>query len=146
RLKGGPMTQHARAVIVGGGIAGCSVAYHLAKLGWRDVLLLEQGELAGGTTWHAAGMVGRLRTSSAMARINDASAKLYAGLEAETGHATGWKQCGSLLVARTEERMVQFRRTAAMSGYFGIDVRLISVEEAVARWPVMRADDLVGAV
>lgn len=140
------MPKQARAVIVGGGIAGCSVAYHLAKLGWRDVVLLEQGSLAGGTTWHAAGMVGRLRTSSAMARINDTSAKLYAGLEAETGHPTGWKQVGSLLVARTEDRMVQFRRTAAMSDYFGIDVRLISVEEAVALWPIMRPDDLIGAV
>ncbi|MFO0810936.1 MAG: FAD-dependent oxidoreductase [Gemmataceae bacterium] len=140
------LPRNARAVIVGGGIAGCSVAYHLAKLGWRDVLLVEQGEVAGGTTWHAAGMVGRLRTSSAMARINDASAKLYARLEAETGVPTGWNQCGSLLVARTEDRMVQFRRTAAMSGYFGIDVRLISVDEAVALWPIMRPDDLLGAV
>src|SRR5207253_9885910 len=95
-----------RVVVVGGGVAGCSVAYHLAKAGWRDVLLLEQGEIAGGTTWHAAGMVGRLRTSSSMAQINDASAKLYAGLEAETGCPTGWKQVGSLLIARTEERMV----------------------------------------
>ena len=140
------LPKQARAVIVGGGIAGCSVAYHLTKVGWKDVVLLEQGELAGGTTWHAAGMVGRLRTSSAMARINDASAKLYAGLEAETGLPTGWKQVGSLLVARTEDRMVQFRRTAAMSEYFGIDVRLIGVEEAVAKWPIMRPDDLIGAV
>ena len=93
------LPKQARAIVVGGGIAGCSVGYHLANFGWRDVVLLEQGSLAGGTTWHAAGMVGRLRTSSAMARINDASAKLYAGLEAETGHPTGWKQVGSLLVA-----------------------------------------------
>jgi glycine cleavage system aminomethyltransferase T len=83
-----PLPRQSRVVIVGGGIAGCSVAYHLAKLGWRDVLLLEQGILAGGTTWHAAGMVGRLRTSTSMARINDISAKLYASLQAETGHAT----------------------------------------------------------
>jgi 4-methylaminobutanoate oxidase (formaldehyde-forming) len=140
------LPKQSRVVVVGGGIAGCSVAYHLTKLGWRDVVLLEQGELAGGTTWHAAGMVGRLRSSSAMARINDASAKLYSSLETETGLPTGWKQVGSLLVARTEDRMVQFRRTAAMSEYFGIDVRLIGVEEAVARWPIMRPDDLIGAV
>jgi 4-methylaminobutanoate oxidase (formaldehyde-forming) len=112
------LPRHARVVIAGGGITGCSVGYHLAKLGWRDVLLLEQGQVAGGTTWHAAGMIGRLRTSSSMARINDASAKLYASLEAETGCPTGWNKVGSLLVARTEDRMIQFRRTAALSGYF----------------------------
>src|SRR5690242_15253313 len=97
----------ARVVVVGGGIVGCSAAYHLAKMGWRDVLLLEQGRLAGGTTWHAAGMVTRLRTSHSMAILNDHSARLYAALEAETGHPTGWKQVGSLLVARTHERMIQ---------------------------------------
>jgi 4-methylaminobutanoate oxidase (formaldehyde-forming) len=138
--------KHARVVIIGGGIAGCSVAYHLTKLGWKDVLLLEQGGLAGGTTWHAAGMVGRLRASSAMGRINDASAKLYAGLEAETGLPTGWKQVGSIQVARTADRMIQFRRTAALSHYFGIGVHVIGVDEAVARWPVMRPDGLIGGL
>src|SRR5829696_7684793 len=104
----------ARVVIIGGGIMGCSTAYHLAKLGWKDVVLLEQGRLAGGTTWHAAGLVGRLRASNSMTRINKYSAKLYAGLERETGHPTGWKQVGSLIVAKSAERMTQLRRTAAM--------------------------------
>src|SRR5207248_8584785 len=99
-------------VIVGGGIVGCSIAYHLARLGWKDVLLLEQNQLAGGTTWHAAGLVGRLRTTHSMTQINKYSAELYAGLEGETGHAVGWKQVGSLIVARSEERRVQLRRTA----------------------------------
>src|SRR5262245_8533003 len=140
-----PLPRQSRVVIVGGGIAGCSVAYHLAKLGWRDVLLLEQGALAGGTTWHAAGMVGRLRTSTSMARINDASAKLYASLQAETGHATGWKQVGSLWVARTAERMVQLRRNAAAAEYSGITVEILDAKAAQKKWPLMQADDLLGA-
>jgi glycine cleavage system aminomethyltransferase T/glycine/D-amino acid oxidase-like deaminating enzyme len=134
-----------RVVIIGGGIVGCSVAYHLVKLGWRDVVLLEQGEIAGGTTWHAAGMVGRLRTSSSMAKINDASARLYASLEAETGHSTGWKRVGTLYIARTEERMTQFRRTAGMAEYLGIQVDIIDPAAAREKWPLIRSDDLRGA-
>ena len=94
-----------RVVIIGGGIIGCSVAYHLTKLGWRDVLLLEQGRLSSGTTWHAAGLVGQLRSQSSMTRLIRYSTELYASLENETGLATGWKRCGSVSVARTPERM-----------------------------------------
>src|SRR5262249_18746631 len=141
----GSVPSHARVVIVGGGIVGCSVAYHLTKLGWRDVVLLEQGELAGGTTWHAAGMVGRLRTSSSMAKINDASARLYAALEAETGHATGWKQVGSLILARTESRMTQLRRTAGIGEYLGIRVDIIDPKTTKDKWPLLRVDDILGA-
>src|SRR4051794_17706734 len=101
----------ARAVIVGGGIVGCSVAYHLAQLGWRDIVLLEQGKVSGGTTWHAAGLVGRLRTSNSMTQINKYSAELYAKLERETGVPTEWRQCGSFMVAQNQERMTQLRRT-----------------------------------
>ena len=100
----------ARVVIIGGGIMGCSTAYHLAKLGWKDVVLLEQGRLSGGTTWHAAGLVGQLRSYQNLTRLIRYSTELYSKLEAETGLATGWKQCGSLSVARTEERMVLLRR------------------------------------
>src|SRR4051794_597232 len=109
----------AKVVIVGGGIIGCSVAYHLTKLGWQDVVVLEQNQLGGGTTWHAAGLIGRLRTTNSMTRINKYSAELYAGLERETGHSVGWKQVGSIIVGRSPERMVQLRRTAAMSERFG---------------------------
>jgi glycine cleavage system aminomethyltransferase T/glycine/D-amino acid oxidase-like deaminating enzyme len=140
------LPAHTRVAIVGGGIVGCSVAYHLTKLGWRDVLLLEQGELSAGTTWHAAGMVGRLRTSSAMARISDASARLYASLEQETGYPTGWRQVGSLMLAQTRDRMIQYRRTGAMAEYFGIEVEFVAPGEAQERWPLIRGDDLVGAV
>ena len=137
--------KRARVVIVGGGIAGASVAYHLAKMGWRDVLLLEQGRIAGGTTWHAAGMVGRLRTSSSMTKINQASVELYSNLEQETGVSTGWKQVGSLIVARCEERMVQLRRSVAMAEYLGVDAHMIDEQEAYEKCPIMRSDDLLGA-
>src|SRR5262245_29113785 len=118
-----------KVIIVGGGAVGCSVAYHLSKLGWKDVLLLEQNQLGGGTTWHAAGLVGRLRTTNSMTRINKYSVELYAGLEQETGHATGWKQVGSLIVGRSRDRMIQLERTAAMSERFGVEVQLVRSEE-----------------
>jgi glycine cleavage system T protein len=141
-----PLPAAARAVIVGGGIVGCSVAYHLAKLGWRDVVLLEQGRLSGGTTWHAAGLVGQLRAHQNMTRLIRYSTELYAGLEAETGQATGWTQCGSLTVARTAERMTLLRRNAAMAESQGVACQVISAAEAGKRWPLMRTDDLAGAV
>src|SRR5690349_23885351 len=109
------LPQRAQVVIVGGGIIGCSVAYHLAKLGWTDVVLLEQGRLSCGTTWHAAGLVGQLRAQESMTKLIRYSTKLYGELEAETGLATGWTNCGSLSVARTHERMTQLKRTAAVA-------------------------------
>ena len=96
------LPSHARVVIIGGGIIGCSVAYHLTKAGEKDVVLLEQGRLTGGTTWHAAGLVGQLRAHQNMTRLVQYSVELYSRLEAETGQATGWKQCGSVIVARTQ--------------------------------------------
>jgi len=140
------LPSEVQVVVVGGGIAGCSVAYHLTKLGFTDVVLLEQKALAGGTTWHAAGMVGRLRTSNSLTKINQYSAELYAGLEAETGHPTGWKQVGSLVVATTEERVVQLHRTAAMAEYLGVEAQMISAVEAGEKWPLMRTEDLKSAV
>jgi 4-methylaminobutanoate oxidase (formaldehyde-forming) len=137
--------SQARVVIVGGGIVGCSVAYHLAKSGWKDVLLLEQNQLAGGTTWHAAGLVGRLRTTNSMTKINKCSAELYASLEKETGHSVGWKQVGSLIVGRSKERMQQLHRTAAMSEWFGVEVQIISPKAALEKWPLLRIDDVLGA-
>ena len=136
----------ARVVIIGGGIMGCSTAYHLAKLGWKDVVLLEQGRLSGGTTWHAAGLVGQLRSYQNLTRLIRYSTELYARLEAETGLATGWKQCGSLSVARTEERMVLLRRSAAMANAQGVACEPLTPEQAGDKYPIMRTDDLVGAV
>ena len=140
------LPSSAQVIVIGGGIVGASAAYHLAKLGIRDVLLLEQNAIGGGTTWHAAGMVTRLRTTAAMAAIHDHSAKLYASLELETGVATGWKEVGSLLLARTGDRLIQNRRSAAMACLFGIESHEISLDEVRRIWPMMRTDDLVGAL
>jgi sarcosine dehydrogenase len=136
----------ARVVIIGGGIMGCSTAYHLAKLGWKDVVLLEQGRLSGGTTWHAAGLVGQLRSYQNLTRLIRYSTELYSKLEAETGLATGWKQCGSISVARTEERMVLLRRSAAMANAQGVACDPLTPKQAGEKYPIMRTDDLVGAV
>jgi len=140
------LPTHARIVIVGGGIAGCSTAYHLAKLGCKDVLLLEQGKLTSGTTWHAAGLVGQMRPNRNMTRMSKYGIELYATLEAQTGLATGWKQCGSVNVARTPERMQVLRKQVALARSFGVACEEISPREAGEKWPVMRTDDLQGAI
>ena len=138
--------SHVEIVIVGGGIAGCSTAYHLAKLGKRDVLLLEQGKLTCGTTWHAAGLVGQMRPNRNMTRMSKYGIELYSTLEAETGLATGWKQCGSVNVASTPERMKVLRKQVALARSFGVDVEEISPKQAGELYPVMRTDDLQGAI
>ncbi len=125
---------------------GCSVAYHLSLLGEKDVVLLEQGRLTSGTTWHAAGLVGQLRAHESMTRLIRYSTELYSKLEAETGLGTGWKQCGSLAVARTSDRMIQLKRTAAVARAHGVDCDVISVAEAAKLYPIMATDDLQGAV
>ncbi|WP_433334016.1 GcvT family protein [Spirillospora sp. CA-294931] len=136
----------ARIVIIGGGIVGCSTAYHLASLGETDVVVLERGRLSCGTTWHAAGLVGQLRSTENMTRLIRSSTELYERLEADTGFGTGWKRTGSVSVARTPERMVQLRRTAASARSYGVEAEIVSAREAGELWPVMRTDDLVGAV
>ncbi|RDL46375.1 4-methylaminobutanoate oxidase (formaldehyde-forming) [Ensifer sp. M14] len=136
----------AQVVIVGGGIIGCSVAYHLTRLGWTDVVLLEQGQLSGGTTWHAAGLVGQLRSHANMTSLIKYSTQLYSELEAETGLATGWKNCGSVSVARSTDRMTVLKRTAASARAQGVAIEVISAKEAQDLWPVMAIDDLAGAV
>ena len=144
--KAGNFPTQARVVIIGGGIIGCSVAYHLTKAGWTDVVLLEQGSLSCGTTWHAAGLVGQLRSHANMTGLIRYSTQLYSELEAETGLATGWKKCGSLSVARTKDRMTVLQRTAASARAQGVNVEVITAREAGDLWPVMATDDLQGAV
>jgi glycine cleavage system T protein len=132
--------------VIGGGIAGCSVAYHLTKLGWRDVLLLERRDLSCGTTWHAAGLVGQLRATQNLTRLAKYGGDLYEKLEAETGQATGFRRPGSLSLARNAERMHELKRLASMARCFDVDVEVITPAEAGRRWPLMRTDDLVGAL
>ncbi len=138
--------SHARVVIIGGGVIGCSVAYHLAKQGWSDVVLLERKQLTSGTTWHAAGLIAQLRASINMTRLAKYSQELYGELEAETGVATGFKRNGSITVALTEHRREEILRQASMARAFGVEVEQISPNEVSARYPHLNTQDVVGAV
>jgi len=140
------LPARARVVVIGGGIIGASVAYHLTHLGWTDLVVVEQGELSCGTTWHAAGLVGLLRASEAGTRLVQYSAQLYTELEAETGLATGYKRCGGVIVARTPQRMEQLARTAATAAAYDLDCELISPARARELYPVLHTEDLLGAV
>lgn len=137
--------ERAQVVIIGGGIVGCSVAYHLTKLGWAEVVLLERKALTSGTTWAAAGLVGQLRATHALSKLAKYGTELYARLEEETGQATGYTANGSVMVARTEERMHEYERGRAAARAFDIEMERISMEEAKKLWPLMYTDDLVAA-
>jgi 4-methylaminobutanoate oxidase (formaldehyde-forming) len=138
--------NRARIVIVGGGVIGCSVAYHLAKLGLSDVVLLERKQLTSGTTWHAAGLVGQLRQSINMTRLARYTAELYRGLEAETGQATGYRQCGSLSLATTAGRMEELKRNASMAKVFGLPVHVVSPSEIRSLYPLAHLEDVIGGI
>lgn len=138
--------SHARVVIIGGGVIGCSVAYHLTKLGWKDVVLLERKQLTSGTTWHAAGLIAQLRATANMTKLAKYSQELYGNLEEETGVATGFKRCGSITVALTEERREEILRQAAMARAFGVEVEEISPTEVKERYEHLNIDGVTGAV
>ncbi len=143
------MTQlpnKARVVIIGGGVVGCSVAYHLSQLGWTDVVLLERKQLTSGTTWHAAGLIAQLRATANMTRLAKYSQELYGSLEAETGVATGFKRVGSITVALTEERREEIFRSAAMARSFGVEIEEISPDEVRKRYPHLNTDDVRAGV
>jgi len=137
--------SQARVVVIGGGIVGCSTAYHLGKLGWRDTVLVERHKLSSGSTFHAAGLVGQLRSSANITQMLGHSVALYDSLEAETGLATGWKMNGGLRLACTPERWIELRRQATTARSFGLEVQLLSPREAQQLWPLMDISDLVGA-
>jgi 4-methylaminobutanoate oxidase (formaldehyde-forming) len=139
-----PLPTQSRAVIIGGGIVGCSTAYHLARLGW-EVTLLERHKLTSGSTFHAAGLVGQLRTSANITQLLGESVKLYGRLEAETGLATGWKQNGGLRLACNAERWTEVKRQATTARSFGLEMHLLTPSEAQKLWPLMQVEDVVGA-
>ncbi|WP_306113247.1 MULTISPECIES: FAD-dependent oxidoreductase [unclassified Roseovarius] len=140
------LPSQARVVIIGGGVVGCSVAYHLAKLGWKDVVLLERKQLTCGTTWHAAGLIGQLRASQNMTKLARYSAELYLGLEEETGVATGLRQGGSVSVALTDERREELFRQAAMARAFGVPVEELSPKEILEKYEHINLDGVTGGV
>lgn len=136
----------ARVVIIGGGIIGCSVAYHLTKLGWQDVVLLERKQLTSGTTWHAAGLIAQLRASANMTKLAKYSQELYGNLQDETGVATGFKRCGSITVALTGERLEEINRQAAMARAFGVEAEEISAAEVKDKYPHLNIGEVRGGV
>ncbi|MFN3936984.1 MAG: FAD-dependent oxidoreductase [Gemmobacter sp.] len=135
----------ARAVVIGGGIVGCSTALHLGRGGWTDTVLVERRKLTSGTTFHAAGLVGQLRTSANITQLLGYSVDLYRRLESETGLQTGWKMNGGLRLACTADRWTEVRRQATTARSFGLDMHLLTPREAQDLWPLMTVDDLVGA-
>lgn len=140
------LPDRCEVVVVGGGVIGVSVAYHLAEAGIQDVVLFERKELTSGTTWHAAGLVGQLRTSINMTKLARYTSELYRGLEAETGQATGYRQCGSISIAATAERFEELKRSASMAKVFGLEVNVLSVPEIAERYPLIQTDDLFGGI
>ena len=139
------LPKQAQIIIIGGGIIGCSVAYHLAKEGAKDVLLLERGQLTCGSTFHAAGLVGQLRSSANITRVLKNSVELYRTIESETGQATGWKMNGGLRLACTKERWTELKRQATTAHSFGLEMELLSPNEAQELWPLMEVEDVIGA-
>ncbi len=140
------LPKSSRVVIIGGGVIGCSVAYHLGKLGWTDIVLLERRQLTSGTTWHAAGLIGQLRATANMTKLAKYSQELYGALEAETGVATGFKRVGSISVALTAERHEELKRGASMARSYGVPVEEISLDEAMRRHPLLNAKGAAGAI
>ena len=140
------LPSHTRVVVIGGGVVGCSIAYHLTKLGWKEVVLLERKKLTSGTTWHAAGLVGQLRATLNLTRLAQYTAELYAGLEAETGQATGFKQRGSVSLATNAERFEELLRGASMAKTFGLEVHEIGPGEIKRHWPLLEVGDVVGGL
>ena len=140
------LPKKAKVVIVGGGVIGCSIAYHLTKIGWDDVVLLERKQLTSGTTWHAAGLVGQLRPSINMTKLAKYTGELYRGLEAETGQATGYRQCGSISMATNAERFEELKRSASMAKVFDLPVHVVTPEEIKELANIVNVDDVVGGI
>ena len=140
------LPTESRVIIIGGGVVGCAIAYHLSKFGWSDVLLLERKQLTCGTTWHAAGLIGQLRGSMNMTKLARYTSELYSSLEAETGQATGYRQCGSISLATTEGRLEELKRNASMAKVFGLTVEVLHTEEIAELLPLVNTEDVLGGI
>jgi len=140
------VTDHARAVIIGGGVGGTSIAYHLTELGWTDIVLVDRAELTSGSTFHSAGLVGQLRSSVTLTKMMMYGVELYRRLAVETGTDPSWHEVGSLRLASTKERLEELRRQVGWAKTFGLPLELISAAEAQERFPLMTTDGVLGAV
>jgi 4-methylaminobutanoate oxidase (formaldehyde-forming) len=140
------LPDRTEVLIIGGGIIGCSVAYHLTRRGITDVTIIEQGALTGGTTWHAAGLVSQLKASYSLTKLATYSARLFEELEDETGQATGYRKAGSISVAADDERWEEILRGASMATTFGVETEVIDLDQAKEMWPLLNTDDLIGAL
>ncbi|NOD77871.1 MULTISPECIES: FAD-dependent oxidoreductase [unclassified Ruegeria] len=140
------LPTHARTVIIGGGVIGCSIAYHLAREGRKDIVVLERSKLTSGTTWHAAGLVRRLRPSATLTKLINYSIDLYGELERETGQATGWTQTGSLTLATNQDRLTNIKRQVSLGRAFGLEAEVVDASRAKDLWPLIEVDDVIGAV
>ena len=145
-MKGNNLPPQASVVVIGGGIMGCSTLYHLAKMGMSDTILLERNKLTSGTTWHSAAQVRAIRHSQNLTRMIQYSVDLYSQLEKETGQNVGWIQKGSLSIATSPDRLIHVKRQEALAHAYGINAISISPDEAKERWPLMNAEDVLGAV
>jgi 4-methylaminobutanoate oxidase (formaldehyde-forming) len=139
------LPSQAQVVIIGGGVGGCSIAYHLTKMGWKDVVLLERHELTAGSTWHSAGLVGQLRSDANLTRMMYYSTDLYRQLKEETGIDTGWREVGGLRLASSPERMEDIKRMVGMARSFGMPMELVSPKEAYDLFPLMNMEGVLGA-
>ena len=131
------LPSHAQVVIIGGGVGGCSIAYHLTLMGWKDVVILERHELTSGSTWHSAGLVGQMRSDANLTRMMHYSTDLYRRLKDETGHDPAWREVGGLRLASSAERMEEIKRLVGMAGSFGVPMELVSPKEAQDMFPLM---------
>ena len=140
------LPERAQVVVVGGGVVGCSVAYHLARRGWTDVVLLERNQLTSGTTWHAAGLITTARPTSGMRRVVKRSIEVFKSLEADTGLSTGWEPTGTLHLAGNADRWEELLRQASVTKPDDIEVDVLDVEATIAKYPLLSADGLVGSL
>ena len=140
------LPTHAETVVIGAGVIGASVAYHLTRLGRKDVVVIERGKLGCGTTWHSAANITRLETTPVLMTLFNRTAEFLPELEADSGQSVGWRGCGRVVVARSEERLTDLKRIQSLGRLLGAEVEVITPSEIKEKFPIMRTDDLVGAI